>query len=149
MLIVTILPGIGTTYLDSHFLPMVQRFISEARTRGVNLTFNEAFRPSGYQAILRGDPAAITPAAAGSSLHEAGFAVDVNFDSLRNIPGGMTGDQQRQAILAAATAAQLSWGGQFVHPGPDRPHFYYDPGGDRQALVRQAQADYRRITGRQ
>jgi len=135
MLVATTLPGLGPTYLDTTFLPMVQRFISEANTRGVTLTFNDAFRPPGSQQVLRRNPNAVTPAQPGSSLHEAGFAVDVNFDSLRDIPGGLTGDQQRQAILSAATAAGLSWGGHFIHPGPDRPHFYFDPGGNRQALA--------------
>ncbi|MBM0206108.1 M15 family metallopeptidase [Micromonospora sp. STR1s_5] len=139
-----VLPGMGNTYLDSTFLPMVQSFIREAATRGVTLNFNEAFRPPGAQAEMQANPNAITPAAAGSSLHEAGFAVDVNYSSLRNIPGGLTGDQQRTAIREAATAAGLSWGGNFQRRDP--PHFYFDPGGNRQQLVRAAQEEYRQLT---
>jgi hypothetical protein len=93
---------------------------------------------------MRRNPRAITPAQAGFSLHEAGFAVDVNFDTLRNTAGGLTGDQQRDAIRAAAAVAGLSWGGNFSDP--DRPHFYFDPGGNRAELVRRAQEEYRRMT---
>ena len=137
------LPGMGMTYLDQRFFPRVTRFIAEASSRGVMLHFNEAFRPPGAQAAMRANPRAITPATAGSSLHEAGFAVDVNYSSLRNVPGGMTGDQQRQAIREAARAAGLHWGGGFSHTDP--PHFYYDPGGNRRQLVLNAQAEYLRI----
>ena len=58
MLVETMLPGQGTTYLDATFLPRVQRFITEARLRGVVLHFNGAFRPAGVQARLHADPRA-------------------------------------------------------------------------------------------
>lgn len=93
---------------------------------------------------MNGNPNAITPAAAGSSLHEAGFAIDINYSSLRDIPRGLTGNQQRQIIRDAATQAGISWGGNFRRADP--PHFYVDPG-YRATRIRDAQQRYRALTG--
>jgi RHS repeat-associated protein len=73
------LPGLGNTYLDNNFSPMVNQFISLASAQGINLTFTSAFRTSAAQA----NPGAgwTTPAAPGNSLHEAGYAVDINYGS--------------------------------------------------------------------
>jgi hypothetical protein len=100
----------------------------------VTIKFNSAFRAQDKQNSLRGDPTAITPAR--QSLHSAGFAVDVNYSSLRNIPGGLTGDQQRTILKDTAADAGLSWGGNFRTPDP--PHFFRDPGGDRSKLIDEA-----------
>lgn len=108
---------------------------------GGDLSFNSAFRTSEHQSELRNDPNAITPAE--TSLHSAGFAIDVNYRSLADQCGGLTGDQQRTVIREAAAAAGLGWGGNFNDPDP--PHFYYDSGGNREDLVNQAQQEYLRL----
>ena len=141
------LPGIKPTenYLDSKFAPMVKDWVAKAKAKGVELQFNAAFRPPGKQAEVKGDPSSVTPANPGSSLHEAGFAVDVNYNSLKSDKGGLTGDEKRKIILDTAGEAGLSWGGKFVTPKPDPPHFYYDPGTDRGSLVKSAQDQYRKL----
>ena len=71
-----------------------------------------------------GDPAAITPAI--YSLHSAGRGVDVgNWSAL--------GPDGQNKVLEAAKGAGLNWGGYFSRPDP--PHFYSDPGTDRQPLI--------------
>jgi len=128
------LPGLGNSFLDSGMADRVDTWTQSAAGRGVDLSFNSAYRPQAAQNALHTNPAAITPATL--SLHSAGFAVDVNYSSLRNIPGGLTGDQQRVIIRDTATQAGLSWGGLFRPMDP--PHFYSDPGGDRQQLIDEA-----------
>ncbi|KAB8161366.1 hypothetical protein FKV24_019060, partial [Lysobacter maris] len=128
------LPGLGNSFLDSGFADRVDTWKQDAARQGVKIKFNSAFRAQDRQDSLRGDPSAITPARL--SLHSAGFAVDVNYSSLRNIPGGLTGDQQRTILRDAATKAGLSWGGNFRTPDP--PHFFRDPGGDRSKLIDEA-----------
>ena len=140
------LKGMSAAYVDDQFASKLEKWIQAAKAQGVDITFNEAFRTTDSQAGLANNPNAITPAPAGSSLHEAGFAVDVNFKSLKDIPGGLTGDQQRKIILDAANDAGLSWGGTFSKK-PDYPHFYYDPGGRTQKIV-DAQKAYCEISGR-
>ncbi len=105
------LNGKGDTYLDEDFKGNVDTFIDEASKEGVTLKFNSAYRSPTYQKGLKGDPTAITSAT--NSLHSAGLAVDVNYASLSDIKGGLTGDQQRTIIKNAASTAGLSWGGNF------------------------------------
>jgi RHS repeat-associated protein len=134
----TSLPGIGATYLDDHFSPAVEDFLTTANELGVHdLRVTSAFRSTQYQQQLRANPSgnsATTPAA--NSLHSAGWAIDVNFRTRST--------EDRQRILDAADATGLSWGGNFSKP--DRVHFYIDPTGGskklRKRLIRQAQNDY-------
>ena len=139
------LRGIGNTYLDDKFAPRVNNWIDLSHAKGVDLTFTEAFRTTEYQAAMALNPNAITPATAGSSLHEAGFAVDVNFSSLRDIPGGLTGNQQRQIIRDTAAEAGIRWGGNFRRADP--PHFYVDPGGRVEKII-DAQRRYCQFSGK-
>lgn len=134
------LPGLGSTYLDAQFQPKVEQFIENAKTAGVDLTFNSAYRTPEKQESLKSDKNAITPA--DNSLHSAGFAVDVNFTSLKDIKGGLTGDEQRSAIKTAASDAGLNWGGEFKKSDP--PHFYVDPG-NRQELIEAATKKYKEL----
>jgi RHS repeat-associated protein len=137
MIIPVSLPGIGRTYLDINMAATVDRFSFFAAEKGVELQFNSAYRSPAAQRALQGDPSAITPAS--TSLHSTGNAVDVQFNSLRDIPGGLTGDEQRAAILEAAETAGLKWGGEFSNPDP--PHFYLDPFSDlsqRREAIEQA-----------
>ena len=109
----------------------VQAFVDGASEGGVQLNFNSAFRTVAQQGNLQNDPTAITPATL--SLHSAGLAVDVNYSSLPS-------DAMRTVVRNAASAAGLSWGGNFGTPDP--PHFYFNPGGDRAQLVNDAQYNY-------
>jgi uncharacterized Zn-binding protein involved in type VI secretion len=131
------LPGLGASYLDESFAVRVEQFISGAASRGVDLHFNSAFRTPEHQAALRNDPTAITPA--DTSLHSCGFAVDVNYSVL---PAA-----QQQIIRDAASAAGLSWGGDFRTPDP--PHFFMEAPIDRAAAVDNAVRQYNEMTAQQ
>jgi RHS repeat-associated protein len=127
------LPGIGHTYLDDSFIPLVQAWIDLSQHAGIDLNFTEAFRTSAYQAALAGNPNATTPAAPGNSLHEAGYAVDISWNRLTAV--------QQDQVLDFADTAGLDWGGDFKRPDP--VHFYHDPG-NRKDKIRDAQARYKK-----
>ena len=137
------LKGMASAYVDDEFAPILEKWIELAKSKGVEIKFNEAFRSTEYQSSLSTNPFAITPAKAGSSLHEAGFAVDVNFERLTDIPGGLTKKEQQQILLDSAKQAGLSWGGNFSKP--DFPHFYFDPGSRTQKIL-EAQTTYCNLT---
>jgi RHS repeat-associated protein len=136
------LPGLGNSYLDQAFAPMVQNFISNAAKQGVSIQFTSAYRTPERQAMLRRSGRGITPAEL--SLHSAGFAVDVMYEDLRDIPCGLTKQEQRATIRQAAEDAALSWGGNFGTPDP--VHFYHDPGTDRATLIDNATRRYQQWT---
>jgi hypothetical protein len=129
------LPGLRRVYLDDSFIPIVQALITANNQAGINVTFSSAFRSTLRQQNLQSNPNAITPARAGHSLHEAGFAVDINWSSLNCT--------QRNIVLQNAINAGLSWGGRFSSPDP--VHFYRDPG-NREQLIQEAQREYIRLT---
>ncbi len=135
-LVETYLPGLGRTYLDDSFIPMVQAWINNNSQSGLSVTFTSAFRPTSVQQSIQGNPTATTPATPGSSLHEAGFAVDISWTSLNS--------GQRNTAVTNASSAGLNWGGNFRTPDP--VHFYYDPG-NRAVRISQAQQEYRNLTG--
>lgn len=127
------LPNTGPNarpYLDDGFYPAVAKFLELNQADGISTRINRTFRTTSDQANL--GAGAITPAKPGNSLHEAGWAIDINFSS------GLT-NSQRAALLQNATESGLSWGGNFRTP--DRPHFFQDPG-NRQALIKQAQKNF-------
>lgn len=131
----TNLPGMGQTYLDDSVAPLFQDFINKNIEDGVNVTFNEAFRTNAAQIAMQSNPNATTPAAGGTSLHEAGFAGDVNWS---RIPS-----QHRDTVTENAREAGLNWGGNFSRP--DNVHFYKEvPGGreNRSSYINEAQKDY-------
>lgn len=111
-------------FLDSNFANRVSKFQQYANEDGDTLRFSSAYRTPEFQATLRDDPNAITPAK--NSLHSAGLAVDV--EGFNSFPA-----DKQQRIREAAQAAGLSWGGNFRKPDP--VHFYYDPGDDRRSLI--------------
>jgi RHS repeat-associated protein len=134
-LVAMTLPGLRRVYLDDSFIPIVQALITANNQAGINVTFSSAFRSTLRQQNLQSNPNAITPARAGHSLHEAGFAVDINWSSLNCT--------QRNIVLQNAINAGLSWGGRFSSPDP--VHFYRDPG-NREQLIQEAQREYIRLT---
>ncbi|QIP54874.1 RHS repeat-associated core domain-containing protein [Hafnia alvei] len=133
-LVSAVLPGLGATYLDDAFLPLVTKFIANAEKNGVHLHFNSAYRSPEHQSALHNDPNAITPA--DRSLHSCGFAVDVNYSSLPS--------SQQKIIREAAASAGLDWGGNFRTQDP--PHFYNDPRKNRDMLIHKATQEYLRLT---
>jgi uncharacterized protein RhaS with RHS repeats len=124
------LPGLGSDHLDTNFAPAVQRWIAANSASGINVSFSSAFRSTEHQGDLNPSNAT-TPAPPGNSLHEAGYAVDINWSRLNA--------QQRDTVVANASASGLSWGGNFRAPDP--VHFFSDPG-NRAALIQDAQARY-------
>ena len=127
------LPGLPRTYIDNEFKPRVLDFIQNARTAGVELKFNYAYRTPALQAALRNNPTAITPAK--QSLHSCGFAVDINFRS--------RSEEDQRKILKAARDAGLSWGGDFKKP--DWPHFYTDPGFSRTEKINNSYQEFNQL----
>ncbi len=128
------LPGLGDTYMDDSFYPKVMDFIAKNHATGTDVTFTEGFRTTAYQAQLQNNPNATTPAQAGTSLHEAGYAFDV---SMRTFS-----EAQQATVAANAAAAGISWGGNFSTPDP--VHFYNEvPGGrgNRSKYIADAQKD--------
>jgi RHS repeat-associated protein len=122
------LPGLGDTLLDESFMPTIQKWMALNEAAGMSVRFTEAFRTTAYQQGLANNRHAVTPAPAGASLHEAGFAVDISWNSLAS--------EQQHTVLNNATSVGLDWGGHFHLPDP--VHFYHDPG-DRQKWINDAQ----------
>lgn len=74
-LISVVLPGVGATTLDKDFAQRVQAWRALNAKSGINLTFNEGFRTTKEQKDLEDTKDGLA-AKAGTSLHEAGRAVD-------------------------------------------------------------------------
>jgi len=94
------------------------------------------FRSSETQSRLTGNQ--YGGAASGSSLHEAGFAFDINWNALTS--------EQQDKILDIADKNGLQWGGDFSKP--DSVHFYSDPFSnlsERRAYIVTAQQQYQAI----
>lgn len=126
------LPNMGPNarpYLDDQFSPLVKNWLNLNQSAGIDVAINRTFRTTADQANL--GPGAITPAQPGTSLHEAGWAIDISWNALSAT--------QRSVVLQNASTAGLSWGGNFSTP--DRPHFFKDPG-HRETLIPQAQSDF-------
>jgi hypothetical protein len=130
------LPGLGSTYLNSRMVGPVNNFVANAAASGTDIKFSSAFRTTNNQSKLN-ESNSTTPAAPGSSLHEAGYAVDINW---REIPA-----DQRQNVVDAAVNAGLSWGGNFRRPDP--VHFFSNPTGSRENAIQDAQRKYRCLLG--
>ncbi len=127
------LPGLGTTLLDRDFAQRVEVWKSLNRKSGINLTFSEGFRTNKQQKGMSENPYATTPAKAGTSLHEAGRAVDANVNRWKE-------KGQLSLIVENANSVGISWGGYFSTA--DIPHFYAEvPGGrgNRSQYIRIAQ----------
>jgi RHS repeat-associated protein len=129
------LPGMDKAYLDDSIAKNIRDFIDMNRKEGINITFNEAFRTNEQQQKMLKNPNATTPASPGSSLHEAGFAVDVNWSRVPN--------KLRKNLIENARKSGFHWGGNFTKPDP--VHFYIEvPGGkkNRPGYITQAQNDF-------
>ena len=101
-------------YVDDQAHTQFTGFLMDLQDWGINVKVTDAFRTNGMQALLSGN--AYGGAGYGTSLHEAGFAIDINWNSLSS-------DQQKFA-LDRAGAWGLKWGGGFKPYDP--VHFYVD-----------------------
>jgi RHS repeat-associated protein len=128
-----VLPGLGEVYLDNTLVPLIEKWIELNAKTGIEAKFTEAFRTSEYQSALSKNKNAITPAKKGSSLHEAGFAVDIKWSL---IP-----DNLKNQVVQNAKDAGLDWGGTFKKKS-DPVHFYHDPG-NRAKRIADAQKEYK------
>jgi len=126
------LPGLGATYLDSVFSSRVRLWITYNQSDQIDVFFTQGFRTTQHQQSLQDNPSAITPATAGNSLHECGFAVDISWRRL-------TCEQEKDTVVENAGRANIHWGGHFSTYDP--VHFYFDPG-NRATLIPLAQQQY-------
>ncbi|MBP7706468.1 MAG: choice-of-anchor D domain-containing protein [Candidatus Aminicenantes bacterium] len=128
------LPGIakgGTaetvhSWLDSHFADNVGEFISCCHNLGVDVRITSAYRSIAHQKNINSE--------VPNSLHSAGWAIDINWNSLD--------DDSQMLVLIAARLSGLQSGMDFS-PDPtskkwDPVHFYSEPNGDRAALIKTA-----------
>ncbi|MBV8534971.1 MAG: M15 family metallopeptidase [Alphaproteobacteria bacterium] len=129
----------GPTYLDSEFADRLHRFEQYASGHGVQPKYINGYRSPEYQAYLRATGQGTTPAQ--RSLHSAGLAVDVQYRK--------QSPEEQKILRDAAAQAGLGWGGNFRNPGADVNHFYFDPGGDRQALIDNFSEQIDRLQSRQ
>ena len=127
------LRDLADAILDDAFAPSVRKWISLSEKEKITLSFSSAFRSTERQEALAKDPKATTPATGGTSLHEAGFAVDINWSKLP--------DKEKDKVKTSAREAGLSWGGDFGTPDP--VHFYHDPG-NRDELIRKSQEEHKK-----
>lgn len=135
------LPGRGApfnTHVDAAIIPNLNSLLELNDQSNAPTTFHEGFRDTGYQRGLRDNPDAVTPAAPGMSLHEAGRAFDMHWNSLS--------PEQQQSVLENVEAAGFGWGGNFNTPDPS--HIFIEaPGGQdsRREYIQQMQERYRRM----
>jgi len=112
------LPGLGDALVDDSIANAVAEFYGRAHSLGVRLKFASAFRTTEKQTLeFQRNPRATQP---GTSLHEAGFAVDISWSS---IPPHL-----RNSAVSAARAAGLDWGGRFPN-NYDPYHVYVEMSG--------------------
>ena len=112
------LPGLGDALVDDSVANAVAEFYGWAHSLGVRLKFTSAFRTTEEQRLeFQRNTRATQP---GTSLHDAGFAVDISWSS---IPPHL-----RSSIVSAARAAGLDWGGRFSS-NYDPYHFYMEVSG--------------------
>lgn len=126
------LPGLGTTLLDRDFVKRVQAWRELNSKSGISLTFNEGFRTTKDQEDMGKRDDVYKPAKAGTSLHEAGRAVDVSGTAKLKARGLLS------LVVENASSVGILWGGTFGDP----PHFYREvPGGrsNRSKYIQRAQ----------
>jgi RHS repeat-associated protein len=136
-LVVVRLPGQGNALIKERTARKVETWIGLAKAKGVRIRFNSAYRTAAKNAAVGGK---------ADSGHRFGEATDVQFDSLRDIPRGLSGREQRDILESTAKAAGLGWGGDWSTP--DRHHFYdnpWVPPAQRGPRIEAADTDYARI----
>lgn len=108
----------------------IEAFFNEVRGLGIDMKLNDAFRTNGLQALQTGNKYGGAPY--NSSLHEAGFAFDVNWNDFSKT--------ERQTVLDVAKKHKFDWGRSFKTYDP--VHFSSTPKGDRKTLIKAVQKDF-------
>ena len=130
------LKGMSKAYLQKDFAKKINNFISKLKVKKIDISVNEAFRTNKEQQALLTNKNAITPAKGGTSLHEAGFAVDVNWSRIAK--------ENQDTVVSVALECGIKWGGKFTKKA-DPVHFYHEvPGGrqNRSKYIEKAQKYY-------
>jgi len=123
-------------FLDDTFFPTIQKFINLAEEAGIHLKFLDAFRTRQDQTNINNDKKNTNPKAPpGNSLHEAGWAIDVDMDLLN--------PDQRNKLEDIARKIGLGLGKDF--PVPDANHFYKDPS-DKSGAIKEAEKKYETLS---
>lgn len=120
-------------YVDDKAHTQFTGFLMDLQDWGIDVRVTDAFRTNGMQALVSGN--VYGGAAYGASLHEAGFAIDINWRALT--AGQRTFAQER------AGSWGLKWGGPFKPADP--VHFYTGPfknKAQRVNAIRQAQQEF-------
>ena len=100
-------------YFDDTIVDKVKGFFDDLLSLGVPVEMTSGFRTTAGQGQVNG--AYGVQAAPGNSLHEAGYAFDINYANLAT--------EQQELARSIATKYGFSWGGSFDDP----IHFYTDP----------------------
>src|SRR5207237_551996 len=102
-------------FLEHRMVPLVRQFMANARQSGVDLQFTDAYRSAADQEARR-NSASAHGAASGTSLHQLGMAVDVNFRQPQALPGSNLGTVELQNLIVdAALRAGLNWGAEVIN----------------------------------
>ena len=115
---------------DDKIAANIDSFFDDVRGQGIDLKLNDAFRTNGLQARNTGN--SYGGVGYNSSLHEAGFAFDVNWNDLSQA--------ERTTVLNVAAAHHFQWGGSFQPYDP--VHFYVTPQGPRSTVIKAAQDEF-------
>jgi hypothetical protein len=130
------IPYVHLPYVHPAMVDKVTEFIDELRRNRVPVMLTEAFRTTAMQASPSIQGSQYGAAAPGRSLHEAGYAIDLNWRDLT--------DAHRALAIEIAPKYGLKWGGDL--PRSDKVHFYLDPFGSRdarEAAIRAAQQEFK------
>jgi hypothetical protein len=124
-------------YFDDSISDRVVGFFQSLLSQGVPIQMTDGFRTDDMQSGLTGNQ--YGGAAVGSSLHEAGYAFDVNWNALTT--------DQRNTVLQTAQQFGFQWGGPWKISDP--VHFQINPFSSitaRRAYIPTAQQQYRSLT---
>jgi len=124
-------------YFDASIMDQIRGFFQDVKEQEIPVVMTEGFRTNDMQSQVAGNQ--YGGATAGNSLHEAGFAFDINWHQLT--------DAQKEKVLNIAAQNGLEWGGTFRHPS-DPVHFYIDPFdniSERRAYIPKAQQQFRTL----
>ena len=134
-LIPVILPGIGFTFLDDKFYPVLREFMDEAKNKfKIDILIYDAYRTPEAQKILK----ELFPdkTATDISKHTLGFAVDI-------VMNGLTKDQLED-LVDLANSLGMRWSGDFKNY-KGKNHFDIWPSGDLKELQEEAWEEWRKF----
>jgi RHS repeat-associated protein len=153
-----------TFYFDSSIASNVVSFVSQVRAAGYPITINLGFRTTDEQrALFENSASNSNPVAKpGTSLHEAGFALDINGASLRSVDAAGRAAIEGLALSNGLTPIDTPRNSGFI-PGRvggeegtwsnpriyDPPHFQASPVNNgyasREDAIVENQGDYKLI----